>query len=160
MFRSSSLVASGMFALATLSAVPACNDSKGYDEPSTSLRIVSISGPKDNVVHYDPDSNSGACPLPLGVTFRLPEDQAVSRAYVRFQGDGNDVGVDRGFLVEQTYGKGLDTDASVTVHAAVPQTILRTDALFTYSVRLVTANGDESPESTLTVTVQKPPKSE
>lgn len=149
-----------MFALATLIAMPACNDSKGYDEPSTSLRIVSISGPKDNVVHYDPNSNSGACPLPLGVVFRLPEDQVVTRAYVRFQGDGGDLGVDRGFLVEQTHGKGLDEDASVTVHAAVPPTILRTDALFTYSVRLVTANGDESPESTQTVTVQKPPKSD
>ncbi len=160
MFRSSSVVASGMFALATLSAVPACNDSKGYDEPSTSLRIVGISGPKDNVVHYDPDSNSGACPLSLGIIFRLPEDQLVTRAYVRFQGDGNDVGVDRGFLVEHTYGKGPDTDASVTVNAAVPATIVRTGALFTYSVRLVTANGDESPESTQTVTVQLPPKSD
>ena len=160
MFRSSSLVASGMFALATLIAMPACNDSKGYDEPSTSLRIVGISDPKDNIVHYDPDSNSGACPLPLGIIFRLAEDQLVTRAYVRFQGDGNDVGVDRGFLVEHTYGKGLDEDATVTVNAAVPPSILRTDALFTYSVRLVTANGDESAESTQTVTVQKPPKTE
>lgn len=169
MFRSSSWGVSSIFAVAVLVAAPACNDSKGYHDPSaSSLRIVSVSGPRDNVVTYDPASNSGACPFSVNVTFRLAEDQFVSMAYVRFQGDGQDDGIDRGHgivwvnpeggIEGRAYGAGSENNVTVRVDTAVPPAILRTNAQFTYSVRIMTGAGDESPASTLTLTVQEPPQ--
>ena len=96
MVKSSSWIVSGMVACATLVALvpmPACNDSKGYHEPSSTLRIVSVTGPKDNALTCDSRANTGACPFSVNVTFRLPAEQFVWKAYVRFQGDGDDVGV-------------------------------------------------------------------
>lgn len=115
---------------------------------------MSVAGPKDSVVACDPKVVGGACALPLSVTFRLPEDQFVSKALVRFQGDGSDQGVDREYLLDQVFGKGSATDVTVAVAANVPPTVLRTGALFTYTVRLVTGAGEESSAPTLTVSVQ------
>ena len=138
-----------------LGAAPACNDSQRYVEPGPIPQIVSVAGPKDGVVRCSPDKSGGACPLPLGVSFRLAEDRFVSKAYVRFQGDGSDVGVDRGYLVTSTWGLGTAQDQTVKVDAVVPATILRVNAQLTYSIRLVTGTGDESTESTLQVTIQE-----
>lgn len=131
----------------------ACNDSKGYDEPGPRPLIISVAGPKDSIVQCNPEATGGACPVPVSVTFRLPEDQFIRKAYVRFQGDGSDDGVDRGYPLESAYGKGDAVDTTVTINAAVPATILRAPALFTYTVRLVTGLGEESSPTTLTISV-------
>ena len=137
-----------------LSAIVACNESDGFTEPGPIPQIVNASGPAGAVVTCDPRTAGGGCPLPITVRFRLPEDQFVWKAYVRFQGDGSDLGVDRGYPLERTFGKGDSADVPVTVNASIPPTILRRGALFTYSVRLVTGTGEESATSTLTVSVQ------
>jgi hypothetical protein len=115
---------------------------------------VDAAGPKDAVVACEPKAVGGACPLAIRVTFRLREDQFVNKAIVRFQGDGGDVGVDRAYLLNATFGKGEAVDVSVTINANVPPAILQRGALFTYTVRLVTGQGEESATSTLTVSVQ------
>src|SRR5690606_16419496 len=100
----------------------------------------------------------GNCPLPINVTFRLAEPHFVSKAIVRFQGDGSDEGVDRNYPIEDPFekgaGKGEGVDVSIVVDARVPGTILRRGALLTYGVRLLTGAGEESTPSTLTVSVQ------
>ena len=159
----SGMFACGMFACATLAATPGCNDSKGFHEPSSTLRIVSVTGPEGSVLTYDPESNSGACPFSVDVTFRLPPEHFVWKAYVRFQDDGDSIGVDRAFDVVavgdggangRVFGAGPDTDVTVRIDTAVPPAVLRPNTLLTYSVRIVTGAGDESPESTLSLTVQ------
>jgi hypothetical protein len=134
-------------------ALWACNDSNGFDSPELQPQIVTASGPKGGVVACDPATVGGQCPLPVTVTFRLPKEQFVSKAYVRFQGDGSDTGVDRGYTLPQTFGNDA-ADVVVTVPAAIPPTILRRSALFTYTIRLVSGIGKESTPSTLTVSVQ------
>ena len=168
MVKSSSWIVSGMVACATLVALvpmPACNDSKGYHEPSSTLRIVSVTGPKDNALTCDSRANTGACPFSVNVTFRLPAEQFVWKAYVRFQGDGDDVGVDRAFDVVglndagvsgRVFGAGPETDVAVRIDTAVPPAVLGTNTQLTYSVRMVTGAGDESTEATLKLTVQEP----
>jgi hypothetical protein len=131
-----------------------CNDSAGYDEPAPRPQIVNVQGPKDSVVTCDPKATGGACPLAISVTFRLPEDQFVWKAYVRFQGDGSDDGVDRPYLLEYTYGRGASADVAVTINAGIPPTILNRSQLFSYSVRLVTGVGEESTAAKLSVSVQ------
>lgn len=130
-----------------------CNDSAGYSEPAPRPQIVNVQGPKDSVVTCDPKATGGACPLAISVTFRLPEDQFVWKAYVRFQGDGSDDGVDRPYLLEYTYGRGA-ADVGVTINAGIPPTILNRSQLFSYSVRLVTGAGEESTAAKLSVSVQ------
>jgi len=142
-----------LFACAALGITPACNGSDGYTEPGPRPQIVRMSGPQEGVLACDPSTVGGSCPLPIRVTFRLPEDHFVWKAYVRFQNDGSEDGVDRIYLVDPTYGRN-DADAEVTIPAYVPPTILRRGATFTYGVRLVTGIGEESPMSTLTVSVQ------
>jgi hypothetical protein len=131
-----------------------CNDSSGFTPPGPKPQIVSAVGPKDGVVSCDPAVVGGNCPLPINITFRLAQGDLVTRALVRFQGDGSDTGVDRAFPLPNVVGKGESVDVPVTVSASIPPTILRRGALFTYSVRLVTGAGDESQPSTLTVSVQ------
>ncbi len=140
--------------LALQASVAACTDSSEYVVPGPRPQIVSVTGPKDAIVMCDPSKVGGACALPISVRFRLPEDQFVSKALVRFQGDGSAQGVDRAYVLEPTFGKGNATDVDLTVNASVPPTILRTGALFTYTVRLVTGAGEESSVSTLTVSIQ------
>jgi hypothetical protein len=134
--------------------VAACNDSSRIVNEEPEPVIVGIAGPKNNAVACDPKTTGGACPLSISVSFRLPEDQFVWRAIVRFQGDGSDDGVDRQYQLEYTYGLGTSTDVTVNINAFVPPTILRRGALFTYTVRLLTGAGAESRPSTLTVSVQ------
>lgn len=133
--------------------VVACNESDVAHEPLPEPQIISVTGPKDGIVTCEPKAGGGACPIAISYVFRLPEAQFVQKAIVRFQGDGSDVGVDRQYALEPTFGKN-DGDVPVVVNASIPPTILRTGALFTYSVRLVTGAGGESPASTLTVSVQ------
>jgi hypothetical protein len=142
-------------AVLALLAASACNDSSGYHEPGPRPRIVKVDAP--TTVNCAPEDTGGACPIQLGVFFRLPEDQVVTKAYVRFQRDGSDYGVDRGYILPPTFGLGETADASVGIDAAVPPNLLDSGALFTYSVRLVTGLGEESPESTLTITVTNNP---
>jgi hypothetical protein len=130
-----------------------CNDSAGYSEPAPRPQIVGVQGPKDAVVTCDPKTTGGACPVAISVTFRLPEDQFVWKAYVAFQGDGSDDGVDRPYLLEYTYGRG-SADVGVTINAGIPPTILNRSQLFSYSVRLVTGLGEESAAAKLSVSVQ------
>lgn len=130
----------------------ACNESNEVQDNPSPPTIVSVSGPKDGIVTCDPKVGGGVCPIAINVVFRLPKDQFVTKAIVRFQGDGSDIGVDRHYQVEPTFGQ--DGDVPLTVNASIPPTILRTGALFTYTVRLVTGIGSESPASTLTVSVQ------
>jgi hypothetical protein len=105
------------------------------------------------------------------VIFRLPADQFVWKALVRFQGDGSDLGVDRDYsigtprvapdggplpdrIVAPTFGKGPDVDVPVAIDAIVPPTVLRNGALLTYTVRLLTGAGAESSPTPLTVSIQ------
>ena len=138
-----------------------CNDSKGYDEPGPRPQIVRVEGPslagtdaRDSVA-CDPDVTGGSCDLPVTVYFRLPADQFVWKAYVRFETDGSDVGFDRAYLVERSFGLG-DAEQSVAVAARVPPNILRVGALLRYSVRLVSGSGEESVPVTLPLSVQRP----
>jgi hypothetical protein len=152
--RSVRSAAPSVFIAAALGCIVGCNTSNEYSEPGPRPQILNAAGPKDAVVSCDPATVGGACPLPVSVTFRLPEDQFVWKALVRFQGDGSDQGVDRAYLLDQVFGKGSAKDVSVTVNANIPPNIVRTGALFTYTVRLVTGAGEESTVSTLTVSVQ------
>jgi hypothetical protein len=131
-----------------------CTDSSGYSEPGPRPQIVAIAGPPSSAVVCDPEQTGGACPLSIRITFRLPPEHFVWKAYVRFQGDGGDTGVDRGYLIPLTFGAGEDQDATVTVDAAVPPALLGQNTLLRYGVRLVTGAGEESPMSTLTLSVQ------
>lgn len=130
-----------------------CNDSAGYSEPAPRPQIVGVAGPKDSVVTCDPSVTGGTCAVPVTVTFRLADTELVWKAYVRFQGDGSEEGVDRAYLLPPTYGRNAE-DVSVTVSAQIPPNILARSQLFSYSVRLVTGNGEESTPSKLGVSVQ------
>jgi hypothetical protein len=134
--------------------VAAFNDSSGIAELGPRPQIVAIAGPRDGVVACDPAVVGGACPLPINVTFRLAEPHFVTKAIVRFQGDGGDDGVDRDYPVENALGRGDTVDVPLSVNARIPETILRRGALFTYTVRLHTGAGEESTVSTLTISVQ------
>jgi len=135
----------------------ACNDSKEYLVPGPVPQIVRVAGVDGDAgvptASCTPADGGGACPLVVTVVFRLAEGSIVTKAIVRFEGDQNDTGVDHGYVVSPTVGKGAATDVSVTVDAAIPATILRAGALYTYSVRLLTAAGDESIATSLTVSV-------
>jgi hypothetical protein len=132
----------------------ACNDSNGFTPQGPRPQIVTAVGPKDGIVVCDPATVGGVCPLGINVTFRLTQGEFVTKALVRFQGDGSDTGVDRGYVLDHKLGQGDSVDVPVTINASIPPTILRRGALFTYSVRLVTGAGEESTPSTLTVSVQ------
>jgi hypothetical protein len=136
-----------------LVASAACNDSDGFTSPDLAPQIVTVSGPQGGVVTCDPATAGGNCPLPLAITFRLPQGQVVTKAYVRFLGNGSDTGVPQGYTLPPTMGDDA-TNVVVNVAASIPPTILGTGSLFTYAVRLVTGIGKESSESTLTVSVQ------
>jgi hypothetical protein len=140
--------------LSLLLGVAACNDSSGYVEPGPRPQIVAVAGPRDGVIACDPNVVGGSCPLPIDVTFRLAENHFVTKAIVRFQGDGSDDGVDRNYVVENAVGKGEAVDVRLQVNARIPETILRKGALFTYTFRLLTGAGEESRVSTLTISVQ------
>jgi hypothetical protein len=131
-----------------------CNDSSDSTPPGPKPQIVTAVGPKDGVVGCDPTVSGGVCPLPITITFRLAEPEIVTKAFVRFQGDGTDVGIDHGYSLPNVPGKGENVDVPVTITSSIPPTILRKGALFTYSVRLVTGTGQESTPSTLTISVQ------
>ena len=130
----------------------ACNDSSAYEPPGIQPQVVTITGPAGATVVCHPVDTGGNCPLPVTIAFRLPKDHFVTRAIIRFQGDGNDVGIDRFYAVDPTYGKDGE-EVSIVVDADIPSTILRRNALFTYSVVLVTGAGAKSAASTLTVSV-------
>ncbi|MBX3213460.1 MAG: hypothetical protein KF850_15590 [Labilithrix sp.] len=155
-----------------LSAVPlaaallfaaACTRSDGWYESGPRPHIVSVTGPSlsdgrvRNTVLCSPDATAGACPMTLGVTFRLPEEHFVWKALVRFQNDGSEDGVDREYLVEERFGGG-DADVSVNVPAFVPPGLIRAGTLNRFSVRLVSGAGELSDPSTLAVTIQEPPR--
>jgi len=136
-----------------LLALAACDDGGSGAPPGPEPVIVAATGPANGVAACDPAASGGNCVLPVTVTFRLLEPEYVWKAYVRFQGDGTDRGVDRGYLLPFTVGRGAGTDVQVVVNASVPATVLRRGALFTYSVRLVTGSGAESASTTLSVSV-------
>jgi hypothetical protein len=133
-------------------ALAACDDESTGAPPGPPPQIVAVAGPANGIVACDPAATGGTCALPITITFRLPEPEFVWKAYVRFQGDGTDAGVDRGYLLPYTIGKG-GADVQVVVNANVPPNLLRRGALFTYSVRLMTGSGAESPSTTLSVSV-------
>lgn len=134
------------------------NSSSTYDpklhDPDFQPQIVSVTGPSG--LRCRPADTGGNCPLPIKVTFKLREGEFITKAVVAFQGDGSDTGADRYYAIPFTYGQGTAADsAAVTldIDADIPTTILRQNALFTYTVRLITGNGAESSVSTLTVSV-------
>ncbi len=138
-------------ALAAL--VTGCATSSDYHEPGPLPQITNVTAPK--TLTCEQRASGGACPITISVKFRLPEDQFVSRALVRFQTDGSDIGVDRTYALEYVFGLGTSADVGVTIQAFVPPTVLRPgSALYTYSVRLMTGAGEESVPTTLTVSVQ------
>ncbi len=150
-----SLVVHSVLALALFGS--GCNDSSGYSVPGPRPRIVSASVVGDTpVVSCNPEKTGGACPVAVNVTFRLREDQVVTTSVVRFQRDGSDRGVDRFYpLSYPEPGLGEATDRTIAIDAAVPPNLVGSGSLFTFSVRLVTALGEQSDESTLTLTVTK-----
>jgi len=132
----------------------ACNDSKEYVTPGPVPQITKVSGPAVASASCTPsDGGGGGCGLMVTVQFRLADGSFVTKAIVRFEGDQNDTGVDHGYVVSPTVGKGDSTDVSVVVDAQIPATILRAGALYTYSIRLLTGAGDESLATTLSVSV-------
>jgi hypothetical protein len=133
-------------------AIAACDDEGTGAPPGPAPQIVAVAGPANGIVACDPAATGATCPLAITITFRLTEPEFVWKAYVRFQGDGTDRGVDRGYLVPYTIGKGTN-DVQVVVNANVPPNLLRRGAQFTYSVRLVTGSGAESSSTTLSVSV-------
>lgn len=138
-----------------LRPVIACdNSSANIDEvdPAQVPQIISVAGPAGGGVRCHPADTGGNCPLPITVTFRLPKDQFVTRAVVAFQGDGSDVGVDRYYAVPNTFGED-GADVVLAIDADIPTTILRQNALFTYTVRLITGTGAKSVVTTLTISV-------
>lgn len=154
-------------AVAVFPIAVACTDtSADVDATGPDPVIVAVTGPTNNVVQcndpvtltdagtlVDPKENLGGnCPIVLEITFHLPAGQFVNKARVRFQGDGSNVGVDRDYALPQTFGQD-SADVKLTVNAAVPTTILRRGALYSYEVRLVTAAGGVSLPTTLTVSV-------
>lgn len=148
----------GLVALgSTGAAIVACdNSSSTYDDEkydaSFRPQIISVTGPVGGGVSCRPVDAGGNCPLPLKVTFRLPAGQYIAKAIVTFQGDGSDIGIDRFYAVPFTFGQD-GTDVVLEIPAEVPTTILRTNALFTYTVRVITGAGSESIRTTLTVSV-------
>ncbi|MBX3221758.1 MAG: hypothetical protein KF795_14675 [Labilithrix sp.] len=161
MRRSSSSSAVGALALGLSLASAACTRSDGWTEPGARPQIVSVTGPSleggtvRNTVECSAKNSGGACPLAVTVSFRLPEDQFVSKAYVRFQNDGSEDGVDREYLLEPRYGEG-DAPVTVLVNAQVPPELIRVGALNRYSVRLLTGAGETSEPSTLPLSIQAP----
>jgi hypothetical protein len=136
-------------------AMAACDESNGDSAPRVRPQIIAASGPKDSVLACDPKASGGSCPLPISVTFRLPKDQFVWKALVRFDGDGSETGVDRGYVIPNTFGEGEGVDVVVTVNAGLPPTILqRGGPPFRYGIRLLTGAGVESTTSTLAISVQ------
>lgn len=101
----------------------------------------------------DPSASGGSCPMALEIKFRLPPEQFVCKAYLRFQGDGTEDGVDRGYLVERVFGQG-DEPQTAHVDALVPPNMIRRGALLTYSVRLVSGAGAESDPATLPLSLE------
>src|SRR5512140_3814446 len=121
--------------LAFFVASAACKDGTDVTTSDLQPQIVTAQGPTNGVVTCDPTTAGGNCPLPSSVTFRLPKDQFVWKAYVRFHGGGSDNGADRGYMLGETFGN--DAPALVvTIPASIPPTIIRRGALFTYTVRL------------------------
>jgi len=142
---------SSLLSLAFVAAA-ACNDSSTYEPPGIQPQIITATGPTGATVVCHPVDSGGNCPLPITVAFRLPKDQFVTRAIVRFQGDGSDIGIDRTYSVDPASGND-GADVSLTIEADIPATILRRNALFTYTVVLVTGAGAKSTASTLTISV-------
>ncbi|MBX3206571.1 MAG: hypothetical protein KF764_15975 [Labilithrix sp.] len=161
MRRSSSSFAVGALALGLSLASAACTRSDGWTEPGARPQIVSVTGPSleggtvRNTVECKPEATGGACPIAVAISFRLPEDQFVWKAYVRFQNDGSEDGVEREYLVEPRYGEG-DTPVTALVNAQVPPELIRVGALNRYSVRLLTGIGETSEPSTLPLSIQAP----
>lgn len=150
----SAFLALSLLGLAVLAASPlfACDNSSSiYEPPGVQPQRVRVAGPGNVLCH--PADTGGNCPLPLKVTFQLPQGEYIAKAIVTFQGDGTDTGTDRYYAVPYTYGQGDGVDITLEVDADLPATILRQNALFTYTVRLVTGAGAQSVASTLTVSV-------
>ncbi len=153
----------GSFTAAMLLAGPACTHSDGWSEPGPRPQVTRVVGPSINdgrtrdTVQCSPKVSGGACPMTVTVYFTLPEDQFVSKAYVRFQGDGSDEGVDREYILEPRYGGGV-SEVGVAVSAIVPPSLIRVGALNRYSVRLVTGAGETSERSTLPLSIEKSPE--
>lgn len=138
----------------SLVLLAACNDSKEYNPPGPVPQIQSATGPTGAVATCDlADGGGGNCPLEVKVTFRLAEGSFVTKAILTFAGDQDDDGVDHAYVLPPTYGLGPSTDVTVTIPALIPATILRSGALYTYSVRLLTGAGDTSLSTSLSVTV-------
>lgn len=137
----------------SLVLLAACNDSKEYNPPGPVPQIQSVTGPAGAVATCSLADGGGNCPLEVKVTFRLAEGSFVTKAILTFAGDQDDDGVDHAYVLPPTYGLGAATDVTVTIPGLIPATILRTGALYTYSVRLLTGAGDTSATTSLTVTV-------
>jgi hypothetical protein len=146
---------------AGLVAAACDNKSDIYEDPGIQPQIVSAAGPAggavtchpvDSVVDGGHIGTGGNCALDVQVTFHLPQGQFVDKAIVAFEGDGSDVGIDRHYPVANTFGQG-DTDVTVKIPIEVPPSILRENALFTYTVKLVTGAGAQSVATTLTISV-------
>jgi hypothetical protein len=141
-------------AAAAASPLFACDNSSSiYEPPGVEPQRVRVVGPPGATLHCRPTETGGNCPLPLKVTFQLPQGEFIAKAIVTFQGDGSDTGVDRYYAVPYTYGQGDGVDVTMEVDADIPTTILRENALFTYTVTLVTGAGARSTATTLTVSV-------
>lgn len=141
-------------ATAASTSLFACdNSSSTYEPPGVRPQHFNVTGPAGGGVRCHPADTGGNCPLPLKLTFQLPKGEFVAKAIVTFQGDGSDTGVDRYYAVPFTYGQGEGTDVTFDLEADIPTTILRQNALFTYSVRVITGSGAESDATTLTVSV-------
>jgi len=156
----SSFVLGACAILLGTAALGACNESGPYVEPGPRPVIVGVEGPsledggaRDSVA-CNVDSSDGSCPITLKVTFRLSPEHFVWKAFLRFDGDGNDTGIDRGYLVSPQYGVDGGTQ-TVEIRAAVPPTVLGRGGLLTYSVRLLTGAGQESDPSSQVLTVEK-----
>lgn len=152
----SAICALTLLGVAVIAASPlfACDNSSSiYEPPGVEPQKVRVVGPTGGGVRCHPADTGGNCPLPLKITFQLPQGEFVAKAIVTFQGDGNDTGVDRYYAIPYTYGQGDGVDVTLDMEADIPTTILRQNALFTYTVRLVTGAGAQSAVSTLTVSV-------
>jgi hypothetical protein len=137
------------------------NKSDIYEDKGVEPQIVSAAGPAggavtchpvDSVVDGGHIGTGGNCPIEIQVTFHLPAGQFVDKAIVAFEGDGSDVGLERHYELANTFGQD-NTDVLVKIPAEVPPSILRENALFTYTVKLVTGTGAQSVATTLTISV-------
>lgn len=138
---------------AAASPLFACDNSSSIVDPvGVKPDVKAVTGPAGGGVRCHPADTGGNCALPIKVTFTLPKGEFIAKAIVSFQGDGSDTGVDRYYAVPFTYGQDA-TEVTLDIDADIPTTILRQNALFTYTVRLVTGAGAESDVSTLTVSV-------